>query len=390
MISEDVSAIRVVSLFAGGGFAEEALRLASEQTGIATEVVMAVDSWEPASRVRNANFSGVRTTVVSVKDMARDDLPPHDLVIGGPPCQPFSLAGKRAGHDDPRNCIPDFVRIIDGGAYLMENVRPRLLDPYCPGYWSEQFCAANFGDVTSRKRWFYSSHVLHIVPTPGPRRFGDIRDPEADCVAADRRADVARKIAIESGRQGRTYTLPPRGDGDFIGSLGSQSDHRIQSGSTLVAMRSYPKPFTGISNDGVLGSVMSHTHDQPLRAGQSRPTQDDDVLGSLTSGKGGSTGFLKVGLRGHSASAFEDDEVLGSLVSNSWHGNEIAKLGPEVRCPSLLEMARAHSIPDSWNWAGVTKTQRGQITANGWPIGMGVAVCAAMLSVVAASRERAA
>lgn len=61
--------LKIISLFSGGGFSEEALRRASEQTGIATEVVMAVDSWEPAACVRDANLGGVRTTIASVKNL---------------------------------------------------------------------------------------------------------------------------------------------------------------------------------------------------------------------------------------------------------------------------------------------------------------------------------
>ena len=155
-----VSALRAISLFSGGGFAEEALRLASLQIGIPCEVVMAVDNWALAARVRDANLPGVRTTVRDVKRMTREDLPPHDLVIGGPPCQDHSLAGKRACHCNfgcvpvERCCLLDFQRLALGSAWLMENVRPRLIRDG----WSERFCAADFGDVTSRKRWFYSSH----------------------------------------------------------------------------------------------------------------------------------------------------------------------------------------------------------------------------------------
>jgi site-specific DNA-cytosine methylase len=328
-------------------------------------------------------------------------------------CQDHSLAGKRAcscnvgGPVAERCCLADFMRLAGGSAWLMENVRPRLIRDG----WSEQFCAADFGDVTSRKRWFYSSHLLHVFKTPGPRRFGDIRDHDADAKAIDKRGryDPRRfgaKFGIGDGEIpgsvcGNTHlggggTLveirPGAGariaadDDAILGSVTADSWHGTKMGGTsMVAMRSYPQPYTERLEDGVLGSVTSHTHDQPLRAGQAKPTQADDVLGSLTAGKCGSTGFLKVGLRGHSASAFEDDEVLGSVVSNSWHGNELGKLGPSVRCPSLLEMARAHSIPDSWDWAGVTKTQRGQIIANGWPIGMGTALCEAMLRAIDAA-----
>lgn len=49
------------------------------------------------------------------------------LVCGGPPCQPFSTAGKRLGIEDPRGSLfKDFVRMIEGihpRFFLMENVR---------------------------------------------------------------------------------------------------------------------------------------------------------------------------------------------------------------------------------------------------------------------------
>lgn len=52
-----------------------------------------------------------------------------DLVVAGYPCQPFSLAGRRAGAEDPRHLWPDVLRIWrDSGArYLFcENVRGHL------------------------------------------------------------------------------------------------------------------------------------------------------------------------------------------------------------------------------------------------------------------------
>ena len=47
------------------------------------------------------------------------------LVAGGPPCQPFSIGGKRLAADDPRNGIPQFLRALAElrpTAFIMENV----------------------------------------------------------------------------------------------------------------------------------------------------------------------------------------------------------------------------------------------------------------------------
>ena len=182
--------VRVVSLFAGLGGADLGLYAAADALGIDVEVVDAIDSDPTFVRVYNANQRHPVARVADVKNLTRADLPPHDLVIGGPPCQPFSLAGKRTGHDDPRNCLPDFLRLADDSPYLMENVRPRLVNAPFSG----KLCAADFGDVTSRKRWFYSTHLLYVVTTPGPRRIRNIRD-----YAEDERVLKKRGLLCKAG-----------------------------------------------------------------------------------------------------------------------------------------------------------------------------------------------
>ena len=320
--------VRCVSLFCGLGGADLGLYAAADALGIEVEVVDAIDSWPKAVDVYNANLPHPVARVADVKKMTRADLPPHDLVIGGPPCQDHSVAGKRACKCDvggtavERCCLADFVRLAGESPYLMENVASRLIN----APWSEKLCAADFGDVTSRKRWFYSNYLLHVVPTPGQRRIRDIRDHDED----------------ERVLQKRGY-YP----------------------SALVTHR----PRTNEQ-----GVEPYDTH-----------VGDADVFGSLTNE------MLKIGLRGHSASAsaFEDDTVLGSLNGNAFHANEASRL-VGCRNPSLLEMARAHSIPDSFDWCGATKSDRGKMIANSWPVGMATAVCKAMLMALVTEKEVAA
>jgi DNA (cytosine-5)-methyltransferase 1 len=48
-----------------------------------------------------------------------------DAIVGGPPCQPWSLGGLRRGHSDPRDGIPQFARSLYEAApkaFVMENV----------------------------------------------------------------------------------------------------------------------------------------------------------------------------------------------------------------------------------------------------------------------------
>ncbi|MBR3587430.1 MAG: DNA cytosine methyltransferase [Oscillospiraceae bacterium] len=61
------------------------------------------------------------------------------LICGGPPCQPFSTAGKRLGINDPRGSLfMDFIRMIDyirPRFFVMENVKGIMSSPlkHVPG-----------------------------------------------------------------------------------------------------------------------------------------------------------------------------------------------------------------------------------------------------------------
>ncbi|MEO0601582.1 MAG: DNA cytosine methyltransferase, partial [Myxococcota bacterium] len=108
---------RVLELFAGLGGAAEALR------GVAdVEVIAAIDHDEAANRAYTANFPhpAHRLNLASVGDdrLARFEA---DAWWMSPPCQPFTVRGRRRDVDDPR-CAA-LLRLI--GA--IPAVRPRRL-----------------------------------------------------------------------------------------------------------------------------------------------------------------------------------------------------------------------------------------------------------------------
>ena len=83
--------MRAVDLFAGCG----GMSLGFEQAGI--DVVAAFDHWKPAVDIYSANFSHP----IYHKDLLDEDVVDlikvlrPSLIMGGPPCQDFSIAGKR-------------------------------------------------------------------------------------------------------------------------------------------------------------------------------------------------------------------------------------------------------------------------------------------------------
>ena len=59
-----------------------------------------------------------------------------DLLAGGVPCPPFSIAGKQLGHEDERDLFPEALRLArecNPKAIMLENVRG-LFDPKFKSY----------------------------------------------------------------------------------------------------------------------------------------------------------------------------------------------------------------------------------------------------------------
>jgi DNA (cytosine-5)-methyltransferase 1 len=115
-----------------------------------------------------------------------------DLIAGGPPCQPFSVAGHHRARRDDRDMIPDFVRAVREArpvAFMMENV-PGLATPRNAAYLAEIIGqltdigytvhhaildAADFGVPQHRRRLFLVGVPRNVrfsfpLPTHGPGR----------------------------------------------------------------------------------------------------------------------------------------------------------------------------------------------------------------------------
>ncbi len=118
--------MRCIDLFSGCGGMSLGFSLAGY------EVVAAFDSWEPAATTYEANFghtvnradlSNVPATVAEVSKHGAD------IIIGGPPCQDFSPAGKRiAGKKAALTvCYAEIIAAASPGWFVMENVERAIL-----------------------------------------------------------------------------------------------------------------------------------------------------------------------------------------------------------------------------------------------------------------------
>ena len=121
--------LTVGSLFSGIG----GLDLGLERAGMTVRWQVEQDAW--CQRVLAKHWPDV-PRYGDIKTIDWTEVEPIDLVCGGFPCQPVSLAGKRLAQDDERWLWPEFarcLRVLRPRFALLENV-PGLL-------------SAGFGDV---------------------------------------------------------------------------------------------------------------------------------------------------------------------------------------------------------------------------------------------------
>ncbi len=110
---------KFIDLFSGlGGF-----RIALESLG--GECVFSSDNDLNVSEVYKKNFGD--DSFCDIKKVSSSDIPDHDILCAGFPCQPFSIAGKRLGFEDTRGTLFfDVARILgdkNPKAFILENVR---------------------------------------------------------------------------------------------------------------------------------------------------------------------------------------------------------------------------------------------------------------------------
>ena len=114
--------LRTVDLFCGCG----GLSLGFQNAGF--EIVAAYDNWEEALNVYRLNFSHpVRKLDLSDVEKSVDAISSYkpDMIIGGPPCQDFSSAGKRDENNGRGDLTVNYAQIVSNVKpewFVMENV----------------------------------------------------------------------------------------------------------------------------------------------------------------------------------------------------------------------------------------------------------------------------
>ena len=115
--------VRSLSLFSGGGGLDLGFDLAGYQHVASFELLEFAGKTLAHNRPNWKINTGTEGDVKSANwEHMKGNV---DFVHGGPPCQPFSIAGRRSGNADTRDMFPEFQRAIEEirpRAFLAENV----------------------------------------------------------------------------------------------------------------------------------------------------------------------------------------------------------------------------------------------------------------------------
>ena len=348
-----MTAYNTISLFSGA----MGLDLGIEKAGFKIRVCVEKDKWAAQTIRANTSIPVIERDIndvptdeiLAAAGIGRQDV---TLVIGGPPCQAFSTAGKQKGFADFRgNVMLQYLRVVRDimpEFFIMENVRglqsaklnsvPAEYAEYEP-IKDVKGSAFHFMVAEFRKLGYSISHALLNAAN-----YGVPEKRERIVVIGHRgeRAPIPSPTHSENGEFGTKKWNTLR---SCIGDM----EHRTDLHYTELRKRSLP--YMKIMKEGQ--NWRNLPEDMAMQA-----------MGKAYFLSRGKTGFLR---------RLKFDEPSPTLVTSPTMPATLLCHPTQLRPLSIEEYARIQQIPDSWTFNGRLETIYKQI-GNAVPVGFGQAV----------------
>ena len=342
----------VVSLFSGA----MGLDIGLEQAGLRTVVAQDIDRW----CVETIRKNGHVAIEGDIRQLLEADPQLHELmatcgmdgkeifaVVGGPPCQPFSTAGKRLGVTDDRGQLyehfVEVVRTIKPRFFVMENVKGLASMHSQPG------------DAKSQP---VLQHILELFDSIGYRTVHGVVDAVHYGTPQFR-----ERLVIIGSREHEDIFLPSpshfpchqnpdlrwRTLGDALLGLKAAGPHARLSGNISQYLKLVPEG----------GNWKSLS-----------PELQRQAMGGAFESGGGKVGFFR---------RLNRKEPSPTLVTSPVQKATLLGHPTELRPLSVLEYARIQGFPDSWHFEGALSDCYKQI-GNAVPVPLGKAIGQALIA----------
>lgn len=313
---------RVLSLFSGCG----GLDLGFEAAGC--ETITAVDNDPEACKTLRFNRPEWGVFEGDIRDFVPDGSN-YDIVIGGPPCQGFSSAGK-GDPSDPRNFLwKEYMRVV-------EEVRPRVM------------VLENVSALTHKKNGDHLAGIMSSLASQGYNFDYKVLN------AADYGAPQARRRLVVVGVLGGEASLPEP----------THQGRHISAGEALAGLE---KKY---------GADWNHV--PPIHA--ARVVERWSRL---------APGETDPNYRRARLDASKPSTTIRAGGGFGPNGNHLAGFHPPIhpflpRQLTVREAARIQSFPDSWIFQG-SKTAQGRQVGNAVPVRLAEAVARHVVKLLGAS-----
>lgn len=211
----------VLDLFCGAG----GLSYGFERAGY--KILLGIDNDAKALETFRANHNGAKSICGDITEITyKDDILPMidgatiDVIIGGPPCQGFSLSGPR-NFNDPRNKLYlSYIRLVEEirpRAFVIENVpglvglfngevKDNIISIFTEMGYNVDYrilCAADYGVPQNRKR------VVFVGTRQGENRF-EYPTPHDSVVTCEMALADLPPLIGELGTEIQDYACAPQ------------------------------------------------------------------------------------------------------------------------------------------------------------------------------------
>lgn len=378
-----------VDLFAGVG----GLSLGFEQAGF--DVACAVEIDPVHSCAHRFNFPHTPVICESVTDLTGAEIRRRaglegrkvDVVVGGPPCQGFSMIGKRALEDDRNALVGHFMRIVcelDASYFVMENVKGLTIGQHRQ-FLDEVVAAFAAAGYDVALPWKVLNAAWYGVPQNRERLFlvGAKRGLPLPTYPAPVTNPAKKRLVVEGLPSGTTVAMA-------IGDLPDADgfDELVDS-DRVVASLSEPSTYAATLR-GILPDPADFSQardwDPSLLTASTRTIHESYVVERFANTAPGTvepvSRFLKLDPDGVcNTLRAGTDEKRGAFTA----ARPIHPFLPRV--VTVREMARLHGYPDwfRFNW---TKWHGAREIGNSVPPPLGRAVAASLAAAMGATPRR--
>ncbi len=314
--------LKVLDLFSGiGGFS-----LGLHSTGI-FDTIKFVEFDEFCQKVLKKNYPNVpiEGDIKNVKGKEFE----ADIVVGGFPCQPFSVAGKQKGRDDNRYLWPEMFRLIkeikpefvigenvQGLVNLQNGMVLRQVQDDLEGEGFEVQCflipASGIGAWHQRFRVWIVGHSKHNGLLAAEKRSrdkkinGGTQEGQNQTIESERTSGSRNDEDVSNTERKRLEGLSEQG------TTLSRENERSQSGSTDSSRSS-----ENVSNSTILGSRGCRDSDQEEGRESCSSTQSDGTRSNVSN----TISELSVGCS--STTRDSEKEFIRLECNEGWHWNQV-------------------------------------------------------------------